>query len=209
MAKLAAARELVTMPEGVASLVPVPQIAEEGDEVMIDRYLDGESDCWLAFPMAETPQRGCVVSVWVHVSGGADISQDVFAARGAAALALIDALENAGFRAEVTMTGRSVTDERIFDFRAIIKRAEDSLDLDRMAFCLMSPAVQRRLLFRLREKSDAPTHWISNAMGASQNLRTDEIPEGVIFFPIPAGGLTVEGAAKVCREKLDAYLATA
>ena len=31
MAKLAAARELVTMPEGVASLVPVPQIAEDGE----------------------------------------------------------------------------------------------------------------------------------------------------------------------------------
>ena len=102
-----------------------------------------------------------------------------------------------------------MTDERVFDFRAVIKRAEDSLDLDRMAFCLMSEAVQRRLLFRLREKSSAPMHWINANMGSSKNLEAHEIPEGGIFFPIPAGGLTVEGAALVCAEKLNAYLATA
>jgi len=207
--KLAAVRELVAMPQGVASLVPVPCISEEGDEVLIDRYLDGESDCWVSFPMAATPQRGRIVSVWVHVSGGGRLSADVFASRGAAALALIDALENAGFRAEVTITAKSQTEERQFNFRAVVKRAEDTLDLDRMSFCLMSAAVQRRLLFRLRERSAAPTHWVKSRMGYSHNLSADEIPEGVIYFPIPDRGLTVAEAAEQCAQKLNAYLATA
>lgn len=207
LAMLSAMRDLITAPEGIASLVPCPMIADDGDEVLIDRYLDGESDCWLSFPQQITPQRGKVVAVSVHVSGGGHLDSSAWTARGAAAICLIDALESAGYRVELRITGRSSTGDRTFNFSAILKRAEDPLDLDRIAFFLMQVAVQRRFLFRLRERTAAPKQWVTAKMGYSRNLDPEEIPEGEIHFQIPAGSLTISGAAALAREKLDAYLA--
>lgn len=209
LAKLQAVADLAEMPQGIASLIPSPVFAEEGDEVSVDRYLDGESDCFVSFPTVPTPARGRVVSVIVHCGGNAQVQAEAWINRGAAALSLIDALEQAGFRAEVKIATISQTGERTFQFSCIIKRAEDALDLDRMAFFLMSSSVQRRFLFRLRETSAAPKHWIDNSMGSTQPIPPELIPEGAIYFPAPAARLTEADAKAQAAALLARYFETA
>jgi hypothetical protein len=207
LARLQSVAALADMPQGIASLIPSPVFAEEGDEVAVDRYLDNEADCWVSFPTVPTPARGRVVSVIVHCGGNSQVSAEAWTNRGAAALSLIDALEQAGFRAEVTIATMSQTNERTFQFSCLLKRAEDPLELDRMAFFLMSSSVQRRFLFRLRETSAAPKHWIDRSMGYTQPIPDHFIPEGAIYFPAPAARLTEEQAKAQAAALLAQYFA--
>lgn len=203
---LKTAAAIAETPQGVASLIPAPVFADEGDEVAIDRFLDAEADCWVSFPATVTPARGRVVSVIVHCGGNGLVQPSAWVNRGAAALSLIDSLERAGYRVEVTIATVSQTQERTFQFSCIIKRAEDALDLDRMAFFLMSSSVQRRFLFRLRETSAAPCHWATASMGSTRPIPAEVIPDGAIYFPAPSNRLTEEQAAQQAADLLAAYL---
>ena len=184
-AAVEAGRKLIALPPPSKSLVPSPVFSEEGDEVAVDRFLDGESDCFLAFPMAERKGPGRVVPVVCHVGGQGGVSTDSFARRGAAAIAIIDALESAGYRAEVWICSESTDSHngKRFEFRCLIKRAEDALELDRLAFLISSPAVQRRFLFRFRELAG----W--NGYGGTNDIPTSRRPCGGdgVFIAAPNG----------------------
>jgi hypothetical protein len=206
LARMETARAAVQIPEGLESLTPSPVMAEEGDEILVDRYLDGESDHFLAFPVVLTPRAGRVALIVVNVGGSSDIDPITYFRRGAAALAVLDALERAGVRCEVQICQRSeIKSSRACQWFATIKRPEDTLDLDRMAFFLASASIQRRFSFRLRERSKAPKKWIDGSYGASRNIPEADIPEGAIYFPTPASNLSDEAALRIAQDKVKAW----
>jgi hypothetical protein len=212
LARMEKARAAVQIPQSLESLTPTPIMAEEGDEILVDRYLDGESDHFLAFPQTLTPRHGRIARVLVNVGGTSEISTETYFQRGAAALAVIDALERAGIRCHVEIVQRSTMKSRTpaarcYQFTATLKRPEDPLELDRMAFFLASSAVQRRFSFRLRERTAAPAAWVSGGMGHSRNVPPEEIPEGCIYFPTPDHNISQEQAVALAHEKLSAWTA--
>jgi hypothetical protein len=97
------------------------------------------------------------------VTGGASgkIAAACFWRRGAAIVALCDVLENSGVRCEVVLGFENSPLKRnendISKHGITIKRAEDALDLDLMAFALCHPATLRRLSFAVRE--GLPRDW--------------------------------------------------
>lgn len=146
------ARELVKVPEGDNDFRIVPTFADEGDEVAVDRFLEGETDCWITFPTQDTPRSGRVVQVVVDACASCGVKVEEIAAKGAAALALVDALEARGLRVELIIGASAQKDETIWDVRVLLKRAEDVLELDRLAFFLTHAATLRRLFFRAWER---------------------------------------------------------
>jgi hypothetical protein len=210
LARMEQGRAAVQVPETMESPTPLPVISEDGDEILVDRYLDGESDHFLAFPQALTPRRGRIACVVVNVGGSRKINPDTYFRRGAAALAVVDALERAGIRCEVRICQTARTRKRpsrTYTFRATLKRPEDPLELDRMAFFLASQSVQRRFLFRLRERTANPSAWTNNGYGESLNFTAADLPEGAIYFPAPDENITEAQAVRMAQDKLSAWTA--
>lgn len=98
-----------------------------------------------------------IVRIVATVSFRGTMSPKAVMSHGAAVLSYIDALENAGWRCEVI--GRSLALNCYQNAQAMsvtLKRPQDHLDVDTMAFALIHPAFLRRLIFRYRET--IPTH---------------------------------------------------
>jgi hypothetical protein len=205
--KMERTRALIKPPQGLESLTPTPIIADDGDEVLVDRFLDGESDHFLAFPQVITPRSGRVVPVFFNTSCSSAISAENIARKGAAALALVDAIEGSGARVELTIAGAFVGKSRRLNVQVIAKRAEDPLELDRMAFLMTHPCTFRRLFFRILETSEDPLHY-GSSYGTPGDFTAAQLPDGAIYFG--ADKLySDECAVKLAQNKLDEWTARA
>lgn len=129
-----------------------PVFSECGSEVDVGRFLGGEPECMVDHQQQAQNKIGRVVRLVCNVSASCGISEDQFFRRGVAALRIVDALETAGYRCEITLSGAISGDRSYtYDPQVIIKAAEQPLDMDRLAFFMASPAIFRRLIFRLCE----------------------------------------------------------
>ncbi len=128
----------------------------------VGRLVAGEPEPGLTFVRA--PVAGRVARVVVTGGASGKIAADCYWRRGAAIVALCDVLENSGVRCEVVLgfenTPLFKNDDKDIDISKhgiTIKRSEDALDLDLMAFALCHPATLRRLSFAVRE--GLPRDW--------------------------------------------------
>ena len=124
------------------------RLAVAGDEPDVGLFLAGEPECMRESYLERTPSGSSVVKVVFDcsVSGGFD-SKDMVR-RGAAAVAIVDALESAGLSVELDLIASTYASGHIMIQTVPLKQAQDVIDLDRLAFWLASPAVLRRLTFR-------------------------------------------------------------
>jgi hypothetical protein len=136
---------------------PEARFDETGDEVAVDRYLEGDPEHFVSYPLQESRASGgrvFTVGFGIFVSAGVD--KEYFTNRGAAVLALLDALESAGYRCELDI-GMAVREA--YTMRCPIKAAEHALDLDRLAFTLMHPSIFRRIQFSIGETDPDGKRW--------------------------------------------------
>ena len=184
--RMAKVRSLVSLPENSdRSIQPQPIWAEDGDEVDVDRYLAGEEDCMIQFVPELTPSYGRVAKIIVNLAASCDINSDTQFRRGAAACVLIDALEGAGVRCEVwSLPFWGSHGNTLFGARVLIKRPDEHVEPDRMAFMLAHPAVMRRFGFRLLEQQEGvwgEMSWKSYGSPADLPMEQRE-EEGTIYF---------------------------
>lgn len=208
LAAMRATRDAVKLPEGLQALTPAPVIAEEGEEVMIDRFLDGEPDHFLTFPPSIVPRSGRVVPLVYNCATSCGVSREQMTLRGSAALALLDALESSGARVELWLAELVTKGQRAVDIRVLVKRAEDALDLDRAAFLLAHPSTLRRLLFRILERSESPAHF-AGGYGRPDNHKAADLPAGAIYFASGVGVRNHEEATRLAQRKLDEWTTAA
>lgn len=185
--KIAKARRGLPGLTAPRSIIPCPTIAEDGDEILVDRFLDGESDCWLDFPQVEKSVSGRIIPIIVNLAVSCGVDKSKIEERGALVVALVDALESAGYRVELTMCERwkavySSTPE-FFQWSVILKKCEEPLEIDRLAFAMISPAMTRRIGFRLKDRTEDGDFWAGQSQGTPAELEESEIPEGTIHFP--------------------------
>lgn len=115
------------------------------------RLISGEPECMGQMHDTDLAGHGSkVVRVLVNLSASCGISAQQMCKRGAAALALVDCLEQAGRSVEVVVTCPSRGDY-VGEWIIPVKRAGEMLDLDRAAFVLAHPAFFRRFLFSALE----------------------------------------------------------
>ena len=67
--------------------------------------------------------------------------------------ALADAIEMSGFRGEIVVNDTSIyiTRDRKLEIDVILKKAQQSLNITELAFCLAHPAMLRRFMFSIAE----------------------------------------------------------
>lgn len=125
----------------------------------VGAFLNGEPENMFARAEVETAGPGKILRIAANGSCSWDVSRDSIMRRGAAIVALIDALESAGYSCEVIL-GFSAWDsfrnpgECSFDSMPL-KSAGEPLDIDRAAFALAHPSMLRRLVFSCKE-TDGP-----------------------------------------------------
>lgn len=139
-------------------------------------------------PMAVAGEPACMVTVGEQeratrpyikflcsMGTSSAVSAKTVQARGAAILSWVDALEQAGARCEVviTMSQKRGGRDGTLDATAMAKRADEPLDIDRMAYVMTNPSFFRRQAFALIER--AP-HGLGNKMGLGYGMPLD-IPD--------------------------------
>ena len=194
--KMSKARSLVNIPEHSDQSMQMKPFNEvSGDEVDVGMYLTGEPECMIDYQLRLTPSYGKVAKVIVNCSASCNVNSGIMFRRGAAACILIDALESAGVRCEV-WTMPMVTESRKTQFTSevLVKKADQHLEPDRLAFMLAHPAVLRRLGFALLEKfGGAMASMSMAAYGHCLELPKDEQNEdGTIYFKDQCSGYSTD-----------------
>ena len=132
----------------------VVQFRIAGGAVSVARFLSGRPDCFMARVRSnqfKDLRSRKVLHMVVNVGARASVSPDVFFARGAAAVTLIEALERAGIRVQVDMLSVATNGaRREVRIACRLKEAGEIIQLDKLAFCLAHPALHRKLNFALR-----------------------------------------------------------
>jgi hypothetical protein len=138
-------------------LKPVNVWDVTGDFVDVGAFVTGEPECMIRWE--EEPARKRVARIMLNMSVSAGVSTETLSWRGATVLALIDKLEGEGVRCEVDLGwcckshGKTAPNYTVI---INVKKAEEPLHMDRMAFHLVHPSSVRRLMFSYAEcASDA------------------------------------------------------
>jgi len=128
---------------------PVVRYGDEGDELDFDRLGQGEDDvAWRRMERIEASRRSRIVVIDVNVIVHAGAKQKEFAWNGVQAVVLVDALEAEGFRVEVNVLQVLSIDEAKFASRVRVKRAQDPLRIDLLAYQTGCVALTRSALWR-------------------------------------------------------------
>jgi hypothetical protein len=141
-------------------MVPQPIMDVSGDYVDVATFIQGVPECMVRWEEVETQKRIAKILFNGSVSGG--VSVDAIQWKGATVLALIDRLEATGIRVELDIINISVShrDERDSTLYTV-KKAQDSLHIDRLAFHLVNPSSLRRFNFACCENKEP---WICERM---------------------------------------------
>lgn len=138
----------------------VMHYAESGDDADVSRFVEGDPESMLEYKPQAVPVTGRVIKMLVQVNGRAKITADQMFRRGAAALRIADLIERVGLRLEIWIVSTKTLEGDINDtyseFTVIVKRPEQPLELDRLAFMLANVAVHRRFIARLCEQCPPP-----------------------------------------------------
>lgn len=154
-------RESIEAMEAItASLAVRPEVHYDvsGDYVDMGRFVTGEPECMAQFHEVELPQTAVkIIRIVANVCCSSGIDADGFVKRGAATLALIDALENSGRRCELIITmGNGPSDGTRLEYVIPVKKSGEMVEMDRLAFVFAHPAFFRRLVFAAMEH-EAPS----------------------------------------------------
>jgi hypothetical protein len=160
-----------------------------GAEVDVARYLSGEPECMIDFPLAKTSKSGKVVTLVASGSISGSISADTIIKRGRVMVALAMALSRLGHAVELWIdfsklahSGPAGSYQRV-----LIKGANDELDPSQVMFAYAHPAMLRVLNFGTAD--GMPGQWrkaFSEHTGRgipSQNRDEALYPEGTIYLP--------------------------
>jgi hypothetical protein len=162
-----------------------------GDDVDVGRFLTGEPENMLEYIEEPSVGRGKIVHIYVNTVASCGISKETMYYRGAAVLALVDALEKLGFSCCVqtidAISERWTGDKNVLRYNVTLREAGEALDMDRLAFALAHASWLRRLIFsameqespELRKQFSVPNGCYGNpeeARGATNDEHGIDVP---------------------------------
>lgn len=145
-------------------------------------YLSGEPECMTRFEFTPA-ERGNILSI--VVSGGASgmTKSATIERRGAAVLALVDLLESAGYRVELTIlfASRSLETRNICSTRINVKQAGEALDVTRLCYVLAHPSMLRRTVFSYWETLASLRYEFGFYRGGNYGSAADDDAEADLY----------------------------
>ncbi len=158
----------LALTDQIIKTVDVPEIRFDvtGDELDIGRFVEGEPEDFMTLVPVEIDQEPKILHITAYIGASGGTSKETMIRRGAAVVALIDALEKFGKRCEVDLCGVAEEFSRggnnHLDTIVRVKEAHEAVNLATLAFALAHPSSYRRLMFSAWEHLDAHDR---NALG--------------------------------------------
>lgn len=147
-----------TIREDVAS-VTVNRIARRraiaGGSVNVPRMLMGDPRCMTRNRIEPAPKNGRVVKVAINGCVSHAVSTDRIVKRGAAVVALVEAIHLAGCNAEVWVTFPNRVNGHLHHLKVCVKSAEQPLDVNALTFAIAHPGMLRRIVIGAWEQERA------------------------------------------------------
>lgn len=113
-----------------------------------------------------------VIRLLISRNGSSCYAPEEIMNYGAAVLSYVEGLENAGFRCEVASYSSTVLRNDVREYTSVtLKRAEEHIEMDRMAFCLTHPSFLRRIGFAVSEST--PGIWENLGSGYGSPINPD------------------------------------
>lgn len=149
-----------------------------GSAVDIGAYLSGQPECFTVWEETDEYRegKGKVVKIVVNAAASSGVTPEVLFLRGACVVALADSLERAGRRVEIHLVMNSSGAE----YRVLIKRADQPVQLDQLAFSIASPAAFRRVGFAVMERWPSE---VQSQVGYSYGMPHTSEMQGDIILP--------------------------
>lgn len=183
---------------------------DEGDEIDQDRMHAGEEDvAWRRMTRNEAVRRSRVIVLDVDIIMSAGTTQEQFIWNGVQTVVLVDALEAEGFRVEVNVLqvvhlGLATA----FCSRVRVKRAQDPLRIDLLAYQAGCAALTRAALWRLIHVYDGSISGYGSCIYNGSQIRDIAYAAGSEgrkpdhILPLT---LTKSGALQNIREVIKTY----
>lgn len=121
----------------------------EGHAIDVARFVDGEPECWLKFEnvIAESESGRRLIRLVYNISASAMVLKQIIARKGAAVAALVELLEYAGHRVEVTAAAAMEGYNENLETYIKMKDFDQNLDMSTLAFAFVHPSSLRRVMF--------------------------------------------------------------
>jgi hypothetical protein len=159
-----------------------------GSVASIPRHLAGNPMA-MRRTMTDPTKRQPVITLLAPIGASSTVDAREFERAAAVAAAMVDRLETAGFRVEVISVNRiggilDLEAQSQAEVAVMVKRAEDSLNLETLAFALGHPAMSRRLTHAVMQTGLK----ISPKASIGFTLPLDQLPgrpAGSYALPVP------------------------
>ncbi len=172
---------------------------EPGVGIDIGAYCAGEPEVWIQEHVRHVDGVGNrVLSVAYNISAEASVPRSVIMQRGALAVAMVQALETAGFSVELSVvSGAGLLCGKPkgtfhFDYAIRVKDSDQPINTDRVAFAIMHPSMLRRVGFAITERVMAHDRMASNlysqGYGNPANLSWKDYHGDVYLGPLYGDG---------------------
>jgi len=165
-----------------------------GSYPVVPLAIAGDPCCMVTHGMESTKTKP-VVKLVVNVAVSGAVTAATIMTRGGAILSWVDGLEAEGFRCEIDVIESGLFRETTPNplgvlYTVKVKRADEPLDIDRVAFWVCHPAIQRRIFFAAYERSPelGTMLGLSPVEGVTYRSPCDHLPEDVlglhsVYFP--------------------------
>lgn len=185
------AESAVSKVETVQTLTTfMPTFDVTGCDVDIARYLSGEPECMIDYPLTEIVKAGRVITLCLSICYSGSQSHASIIRRGQTMVALAMTLSHLGYACEIwTDFTTGMTPEGCTSVRTLVKSAHDVIDPERIMYSLAHPSSARSLNFAAA----------SICGGWNNGGKVVRVPRN-----LPEGTIYVEGF-KSGRDAPDAY----
>ena len=165
-----------------------------GAEVDIARYLSGEPENMIDYPMAATSRVGKVITLCASVCYSSALEAETVIRRGQIITALAIALGKLGHSVELWadistekgLSGSNSGWERV-SIRVLVKGANDTIDPASILFAYAHPGMLRRLGFAVKhgysELKRGANGGTAISVSGMPSAPIEDLPEGTIYMP--------------------------
>jgi hypothetical protein len=121
-----------------------------GAFVDVGLYMEGEPECMGEICETNT-SRARVIDLHINLSAACHVDEGVIRNRGAALAALVDVIEEMGIRVGVYAVQAVDQNGSEMYIKVCVKKPEQPMQVDRVAFAIGHPSALRRMMFGLME----------------------------------------------------------
>lgn len=158
----------------------------EGTGIDVARFVNGEPECWQKLETEQIDGTGTkLVTLAIDIGSNSGVSGEQKIQRGIAVCALVNALELSGHKTRLIATYSGENEGNYLYNIVPVKEFSDDLDMAKCLFVFANPAMQRRIMFNVKERmndKDRVTHDITEHGGYGRSCNVFDNTEWDINF---------------------------